>query len=276
MAEQREIEVKSKPEKKGMSFFQKIMIAVMAIGLIVVIIFVFFFGISSIYQLLFFFAIAAAILVFGFILMKSASLWFAPRKWSPKEDYYTRLINLAASYRPENVKDLYFMGSKSKQKVRAGEIIGLLGVPHLIGVQETDKTGKPVFYDSEILNRKLPKYKQFVYGDSGDTLFIYEKGWFIFKKKHFLRCDTELHQELHGDVYIEDINPVPYGSFFEYPFKQIQKHAGRIMVQQQLEIILATHEHQYDLISQGVDAAFDFNPYFKMLSRQGSEMTGGE
>ena len=123
-----------------------------------------------------------------------------------------------------------------------------------------------------MLKRLVPVFEKIHYGEDGDTLIIYEAGFFFFKKRHYLRCHPSLHGDLSGDVDIYDINPVPYGTLFEYPFKQLQKDPARIMIQSQMEIVLATHDHQSDLISQGVDSAVYFNPYFRLLNKQNAEM----
>jgi hypothetical protein len=46
-----------------------------------------------------------------------------------------------------------------------------------------------------------------------------------------------------------------------------------MMLQSQLEVILATHEHQGDLISQSADAGIYFNPYFKLVDKMNSEIS---
>ena len=124
-----------------------------------------------------------------------------------------------------------------------------------------------------MLETRVPVFEKIEYGKDGDTLIIYEKGWFIFKRRHHLRCNRLLHSTLNGDVTVYDINPVPYGKYFEYPFKQMQRDPQKIMVQSQLEVILATHEHQGDLISQSADAGIYFNPYFRFIEKSQSEIS---
>lgn len=159
--------------------------------------------------------------------------------------------------------------------VNAGKIIGCIGIPYLVGKQKLDSSGNPIFIESKYFNgKKMPVYDSIHYGEEGDTLFIVTKpaGFLgLFPKKLFIRCDRELHGELSGDVIIEDINPVPYGKFFSYPFKQIQKDSERVMVQNMLEVILQTFEHQSDLISMSADAGIYYNPYFKLVEKTNAE-----
>ncbi len=269
----------------SMSGIQKVLLLVFALAIFFIIWQFLFGGIKNFYQFIFFVICFIAVVGLFIIILTFISFFLAPEFFSPKKDYFNRLVNLAIDLKPDNVYDLFFRGDKDKKRVRAGKITGLLGIPYLIGLPKLNekdeldakgivvsKAGEPATKHSIILKRRIPVFETFEYGMEGDTFFIYEAGWFLFKKKHYLRCHKSLHGDLNGDVEIYDINPVPYGSLFEYPFKQIQAQAARIMLQSQLEIVLATHEHQADLISQGVDAAIYYNPFFRMLSKTQAEM----
>lgn len=272
----------------SMSGVQKALLLIFAVSIFFVMWNFLFGGIKNFYQLIFFVISFVAIAGLFLLVLTMISWYLAPALFSPKKDFFNKIVVLAALYKPNNVFDLWFRGDRDKQKVRAGKIIGLLGMPYLIGLPKLyekdtfDEAGKligtegtPVYRHSQHLKRDIPVYDKIEYGKDGDTLFIYEAGWFLFKKKHFLRCHRSLHGDLNGDVFIDDINPQPYGNW-EYPFKQWQAEQPRIMLQNQLEIIIATHEHQGDLISQGVDAAVYFNPTFRLLQKQNAEMVSGE
>ncbi len=284
-------EVSKQKAKKGqtgifgsMGGVQKALLIIFALAIFFLIWTVVFGGIQSFYQFIMFGISFVAIAGLFVIILTAISWYLAPDLFSPKKDYFTRLVNLSVDLKPNNVGDLYFMGDKDKRRVKAGKIVGLLGVPYLIGkvkihkedLKQDDKLiakkGEPVFAFSYALNRKIPVYEKIEYEKDGDTLFVYEAGFFLFKRRHYLRCHRSLHGDLHGDVVVYDINPVPYGTLYEYPFKQLQEQPERIMMQNQLEVILATSEHQLDLISQGVDAAVYFNPAFRLLQKQNSEM----
>lgn len=284
-------EVQKKKEQEGifgqMSTLQKVLLIIFGVAIFFVIWTFVFGGISNFYELIFFGASFIGIAVLFWVVLWAVALYMTPSQYSPKKDYFTRVVNLAMDLKPENVQDLYFMGDKSKRRVRAGKIIGILGIPYLIGnikLHEEDlykkgelvaKKGSPVYEYSPVLKRNMPIYQKIEYGNDGDTVIIYESGW-LLKRKHYLRCHRKLHSELNGDVDVFDINPVPYGSLWIYPFKQLQEEPSRLMIQNQLEVILATHEHQYDLISQGVDSAVYFNPYFRLLQKQNAEVVNSE
>lgn len=267
-----------------MSGIQKFLLIIFALGIFFVIWTFLFGGINNFYELIFFLVSFGATAVLFYAVLSFVSFFLAPEQFSPKKDYFNRLVALAFDLKPSNVQDIYFRGDKDKKRVRAGKITGLIGVPYMIGeqlryIQDVIKEGKiihrigePVFEYSNVLKKMIPKFGQVHWGGDGDTLFIYEAGWFLFKRIHYLRCHKSLHGDLNGDVEIYDINPVPYGSLFEYPFKQLQADPAKIMIQNQLEVILATHEHQYDLISQGVDSAVYFNPYFRLMQKSNAEM----
>lgn len=268
---------KAKKKQQGgffssMSTLQKAILIIIGIALFFLIWTLVFGGIQNFYQLAFF-GISFIVLAGLFYVVMTAIAWYlAPEFYSPKKDYFTRLVNLAIDSKPPNVHNLYFRGNKDKRAYKAGRIVGLLGIPYYIGDKEMDEKGKPKLEYSKTLKRDIPVYKSIKANwEDGDTFIIYESGWLI-KKRHFLRCHKSLHGDLNGDVYIYDINPVPYGSLYEYPFRQLQRDPSRVMIQNQLEVILATHEHQYDLISQGVDSAVYFNPYFRMKEKENAEM----
>lgn len=254
----------------GMSIFRKILLFI--VGLIIFLLawnFIFG-GITNVWEALFAVALFIAMLACAYVILKAINIVVQKGYYSPKEDYFTRITNLAVDLRPGNVRDLYFMGSKDKQRVKGGKIIGVLGIPYLIGDPEIEN-GRLKMVKNEKLDQDFPAFKKIWWGKDGDTLIIYEKG-FLLPKRHFLRCNWKLHSELHGDVTVFDINPVPYEQF-EFPFKQMQKDPARIMIQSQMEIILATHSHQHDLISQGVDSAIYFNPYVRMIQKQQAELS---
>ncbi len=294
MADPNEVS-KQKAKKGDTGFFgsmggvQKALLIIFALAIFFLVWTFVFGGIQTFYQLIMFGISFVAIAGLFMMILTAISWYLAPDLFSPKKDYFTRLVNLSLDLKPNNVSDLYFMGDKDKRRVKAGKIVGLLGIPYLIGkvkIHEKDvendegktiaKKGEPVFEFSYALNRKIPVYDKIEYALDGDTLFVYEAGWLIFKKRHYLRCHRSLHGDLHGDVVVYDINPVPYGTLYEYPFKQLQREPERIMMQNQLEVILATSEHQLDLISQGVDAAVYFNPAFRLLQKQNSEMIAND
>lgn len=268
-------QVKQQGLFERMSLFQKFLIALVIILITIVAVGTFFGGFRNFYQFVFNIIILVGIGVFLFIILQATGIFFSPKAFSPRNDMKSVLIKMAQFYKPDNVNDLYFIGNSWKRRVLAGRIIGLLGLPNYVGDNEIDKEGKPIYTtlrDAE--GQKIPKFKNIKIGLDGDTLFLVRKGWFIFAKTRMIRAKRELHSDLHGDIEIYDINPVPYG-FFEYPFKQMQKDIGAIMVQNQIETILSAHEHQHDLISQAVDSAVWYNPFMRMALKSQSEIPSG-
>jgi len=256
--------------------WQKIILVLLALGAFFLIFMFIFGGIKDLYQLIFFVISFVGCLAIGVIVINAVVWFLTPQMFSAKKDFHNRLKNIATDLKPDNVFDLYFRGSIDKKRVHAGKIVGLMGIPYLVGDPVLNDDGTPKMVFSQRLKKEMPVYSNIqVSHENGDTLFVYENGFFIFKKTHYLRCHKSLHGDLHGDIEIYDINPMPYGGFFEYPFLQYQQHIAQIMMQNQLEIIIATHDYQHDLISQSVDSAIYFNPYFRLLQKTNAEIAAG-
>ena len=274
--------------KKGffekMSLLQKVLLFLGVIVVLIMSVSLLMGGIKDFYQFFFYLIVLSAVVIGGYVIIKATSIIFAPRYFSPREDLRTKLLNMAQDYKPDNISNLYFRGDLGKRRVLAGKILGVLGLPYYSGKVQRHKAN--VIKDNKIIHRKgdvvystvkdfqgkpVPLYEDITLGDDGDTLFIIKKGWLFLGKTHFIRVKRDLHSTLIGDVDVYDINPVPYG-FFEYPYKQMQENVSQIMVQNQIETILATHEHQHDLISQSVDSAIYFNPAYRMQMKQNSEI----
>lgn len=281
-------EVEPKPQgKKGffekMSSFQKVLLFIGVLVILIMSISLLMGGIKDFYQFFFYIIVLSAVLIGGYIIVKATSIIFAPRYFSPREDLRTKLLNMAQDYKPDNVTNLYFMGDSGKRRVLAGKIMGILGLPYYSGkvrrYEKDTKVGNVIHKKGDIVysvvkdfqGKPVPLYDDVQLVEDGDTLFIVKKGWFFMGKTHFIRVRRDLHSTLNGDVDVYDINPVPYG-FFEYPFKQMQESVSQIMIQNQIETILATHEHQHDLISQSVDSAIYFNPAYRMALKQNAEI----
>lgn len=284
------VDVEAKPqEKKGffekMSTFQKVLLFAGVVIVLLMSVSLLLGGIGDFYQFFFYLIVFAGVIAGAFIVIKATGIIFQPRYFSPREDLRTKLLNMAQDYKPANVHNLYFRGDLGRQRTLAGAIIGVLGLPYYTGqVQKYDKdvkddSGKVVHKKGEVIysqvkdfqGKPVPKYKDVRLVEDGDTLFIVRKGFFIFGKNHFIRVHRDLHSTLNGDVDVFDINPIPYG-FFEYPYKQMQENVSQVMIQNQIETILATHEHQHDLISQSVDSAIYFNPAYRMALKQNAEI----
>jgi hypothetical protein len=275
-----EVQPQLKPqEKKGffdkMSLFQKVLLFIAFIVILVLVVSIFMGGINSFYQFFFYLVVFAVIGVGIYIIIQAVNMVFQPKYYSPREDSFTKLKNMAVDYKPDNLNNLYFVGDIGKKRVLAGKINGCICLPYYSGEIKKDNEGRVIYTDLKTFDgKKVPKYENIKLIEDGDTFFIAEKG-LIFKKTHYIRCHRNFHSTLNGDVEIFDINPVPYGSF-EYPYKQIQENISQVMIQNQIETILATHEHQHDLISQASDLGLYSNPLFRYNMKQQAELGQSE
>lgn len=297
MADEQQKVASIQPEKKkdalsSLGLLQKVVLAIIIIAFVLIGAFVLLGGIGNMYELILAIIFLFGLLAIGWIILFSGELTFKEKYFSPKEDFFTRTVNLAIDYCPDNIRgcSVYFEGSDWKKSVRGGTIIGCLFIPNFIGepvmekvvFERKDKAGNVIsreerlmqkYIDSPYLgNRKIPAFKDVKIDSDGDTLLIYEKGFFIWKKKHYLRCHRSLHTDLNGDVVIHSLNPIAYGKFFEYPSCQIQKAPSDIMVQSQLEVLIATYEYQGDLISQGAEMGLNINPFFRAIRESQTEI----
>lgn len=283
-----------KPQQKkgfwaGLSLLQKALLVLGVIIIIVLIAAIVLGGITNFYQFFFYLVCIGVVVVGIYIVLSAASMFFKPKFFSPREDLRTKLLNMAVDYCPDNLGNLFFRGSKLKRRVLAGKIVGCLGLPYYMGKNKTyevdvaDVDGKIIHKKGEVVfseikgyeEKKIPIFEDIKVVEGGDTLFIVKKGWFVFAKTHYIRCNVNMHSDLNGDVDISSINTVPYG-FFEYPYEQMQESPSKIMIQNMIETVLVTHEHQHDLVSTGCDAAIYYNPFFSMQLKAQAEMGASE
>ncbi len=265
-------------EKKGffssLTLFQKALLFIGAIIVLMLVVAIFLGGIKSFYEFFFYLTIFAIILVGVYIVIKATGMIFQPKYFSPREDFFNTIKNMAQDYCPDNLGNLYAVGDVGKRRVLIGKIIGCLHLPYYSGKIKKDAEGKILYTEYKTMEgKKVPQYEDIIESTDGDTFFITTKG-LIFKKTHYLRMHRTFHSTLNGDVDMYDINPVPYGSY-EYPYKQMQRSITQVMIQNQIEVIIATHEHQHDLISQSTDAGLYSNPLMRYNIKNQAEMSEG-
>lgn len=263
-----------KPKEKNfigsMGIFTKLIVFIVVIA-IVYVIWTTLTGLNSIWDFLIALVQLAVLVALLWLSAKGVMAYFTPKAFSPRDDNFSKLTEMARFYKPNNLKDLFFVGDVGKKRVKAGKIVGCLGIPYFTADFERDEKGKVLLTDipdPTKKNRMLPKFRKIV-ANEGDTLFIIQQG-FIFMKERFIRCNRKLHSTLNGDVEIFDINPYPYGRF-EYPYKQVQLEPVQLRIQSMLETLLTTNEYQLDLISMGVDKALSFNPEYLMERKRATE-----
>jgi len=112
---------KAKKKDQGMfgqmSGIQKALLIILGLAMFFIIWQFLFGGITNFYQLVAFLVSFVAIAVLFYGMLFFISWYLAPEYFSPKKDYFNRLVNLATDLKPTNVKDLYFRGDKDKKRV---------------------------------------------------------------------------------------------------------------------------------------------------------------
>lgn len=130
--------------------------------------------------------IAGALLYFFFIY---------ERKIDANFEVYNQILRETTLVRPTNLGYLFISGDKDHQSVKLGKIIGL-------SIRSN--------YDSK--------------GNNSETIFkvrITPEGWIrwimsLFGKPVMIRCQSNLHDTLQGDVYMKCTGVVKHG-FYYYP-----------------------------------------------------------
>lgn len=190
------VDQEAKPtEKKGffekMSLFQKGLLFVGILIVLVMSVSILLGGVKDFYQFFFYIIVFSAVIVGGYVVIKATSMIFTPRYFSPREDLRTKLVNMAQDYKPDNVNNLYFIGDVGKKRVKAGKIIGLIGLPYYTGKAKKNAKGE-IEYTSvkDFQGKPIPKYEDIKLGDDGDTMFIIKGDSFLglFGKTHLIRC----------------------------------------------------------------------------------------
>lgn len=273
-----EYEKKAKKEDllSRLGWFRKALLFIGAIGILVLL---FFSGqITSIYQFIFWILIGAVLLGLMYFAFSYLINAIKPAPFSPTQDYFTKLVNSAKMQCPPSIKgrDLYIIGDERTQGYNVGSIEGYVKIPYTSGRVKRGKDGKPIIKLDE-KNKPIikgdkgnPVYEtEPIVNGEGDGFFVVRKGA-IFGKFMYVRAHQSLHSQLIGDVFINTCNLVQYGKY-HYPFQQYQQYVERIMKQNMDEVIITTFEYQHDLISLTTDDALNFNPYWQLARRQGTE-----
>jgi hypothetical protein len=248
-----------------LSLLQKIIIFLLILGLVFVIYTYAIGGVQTLFDWIIILVFSVGLIFFIYLIAFYFENKFARVQYfEAYEDYKTKVVNLAIQLKPKNVFNLVYEGSENKQRVVAGKIIGVLGIPAIYGKPKFDADGNILYKKSPVLKGALiPDFEKIWLGNTGDYVFVVTKGWFLFKQTFLHRADPEfIRGELHGDVVINDINP-DYVGVWAYPFKQKQRDITRIMCQHQMEAIISTYTHQLDYISYSFESGLSSNPYYR-------------
>lgn len=107
-------ETNRQPEKKGfwanLSIFQKIIIAIIIIAIVLIGYNTLVKGIKSVWELFFILLFVGFLCVVGFVVLGAMDLFFRKKYYSPKEDYVTRLVNHAIDLCSPDLGNLFFLG----------------------------------------------------------------------------------------------------------------------------------------------------------------------
>ena len=223
------------------------------------------------------------------LAIKGLVSFLKPKPFSPTEDFRTALIRLAKKSKPFNVKNLYLRGEDMRTYAKWGKIIGLGFLPYLASSPIRDKKGMPEFErdakgeiiyeknwsnsEREYIETPKIKYKMLSQND-GDVLFITERHAFplnlFFRDLDIIRANPKYCSDLLGDIFIKDVNLVPYGEFL-YPAKQWQNDIIQIMKENEATTIATTHRNNLDLVSNVTQMSLGSDPTFQKIMMVRSE-----
>lgn len=215
--------------------------------------------------------------------------FFKPKPFSPTEDFRNALIRICRKAKPFNVYNLHLRGEDMRTFAKWGKIIGLGFMPYVTAKPVKDDEGKflyerdgkgkiiyqEVWNELEKRNVKIPKQIfNMISEKDGDVLFITEKHNFplnlFLRAVDIIRVNKKYVSDLLGDIYIKDVNLVPFGEFL-YPAKQWQDDIIHIMKQHEAETIITTFRYNLDLISQVTQMSLGSDPTFQKLMGAQSE-----
>jgi len=187
-----------------------------------------------------------------YLAVKGALSFIGGKPFSPTADFRTKIVSQAQRSLPANVYSLWLRGEDSRTRAIYGKIIGLAWIPYLTSKVVRDESGNIVYLmttdGQKILDKDkkpIPLRSTITHKD-GDTVFVVKSGF--FDAPRIVRCHPKYHSELLGDVYIKDVNLVPFGEFW-YPSKQWQNDIIQIMKQNEQEAIVQTFNNNLDLVS---------------------------
>ena len=216
------------------------------------------------------------LIVFIFVMIKQA---ITPTSFSPTESFKDKLIRAAELSKPFNVKELFLRGENMRIYSRWGKITGLLFIPYLASVpiiedgkkvfiNKTDEVGN-IVKDENDDPIKILKMKTITH-DDGDWFFVTRRGLPIIGKKDLVRANKKLVSGIGEQIWIEDVNLVPFGGV-HYPNKQWQSEMHRCIAQHQVETIIETHMAFLDIVAHVTQMSLGGDPTFQKIMLAQSE-----
>jgi len=269
-----------------------------AVGIIVIIGLIILFGFvwKTFNPVDFLINIVGIILMLGLLALAIQGIlsFLKPKPFSPTEDFRNAIIRICKKAKPFNVKNVYLRGEDMRTHAKWGKIIGLGFLPYLTSMPIKDINGKPTLERNEkgepIFEKKwsevekdfikVPKYKyEMINEKDGDVLIVTERMPFplnlFFRSVDLIRANPKFCSDLIGDIFIKDVNLVPYGEYL-YPAKQWQRDIIQIMKENESTTIATTHRNNLDLVSNVTQMSLGSDPTFQKIMLVRSEnLTSG-
>lgn len=228
------------------------------------------------------------------LAVKGLISFLKPKPYSPMEDFRTQLIRVCQKLKPFNIYNLYLRGEDMRTNAKWGKIIGLGFLPYVSSKPVRDRAGKFEYerdYEGKIILErkwddnlreyiKVPKIRhEKIIEKDGDVVFIVRKHNFpmnlFIRDVDIVRANKRLTSDLIGDVFIKDVNLVPYGEFL-YPARQWQADILKIMKENESSAIAMTHRNNLDLVSQTTQMSLGADPTFqKIMMAQSERLSSG-
>lgn len=235
------------------------------------------------------------------LAIKGIVSFFEPKPFSPTESFRDTNIRIARKAKPFNVRNLYLRGEDMRTCALWGKIEGVGFLPYVTSRILRNEKGKaiceteldPTTNEEKIVYEKewskedqdfidVPKYVyESITEEDGDITFIVkkEKSSFmsLFKREvDIIRCHKRYCSDILGDVFIKDVNLVPYGEFL-YPSKQWQNDIIKIMKENESQAIVTTHRNNLDLVSNVTQMSLGADPTFqKIMLAQSERLSSGD
>jgi len=228
------------------------------------------------------------------LAIKGVLSFIQPKPFSPTEDFRTSLIRISKKAKPFNVKNLILRGEDMRTFAKWGKIIGVGFLPYISFtpqkseqgkvIYETDKDGNIIYdrtwsqQEERYIEIPKPKY-EYITEKDGDVLIVTERYGFplnlFFRDLDLIRANPKYLSDLIGDVFIKDVNLVPYGEYL-YPAKQWQDTIIRIMKQNEDTTVVTTHRNNLDYVSTVTQMSLGLDPTFqKIMLSQAERLSSG-
>ena len=242
------------------------------------------------------------------LAIKGIISFFDPKPFSPTESFRDTNIRLSKKAKPFNVRDLYLRGEDMRTCAKWGKIEGVGFLPYITSRIQRNEKGKPIcevelvskgldesgteIFEKKVIYEKewnkyeqnfleVPKYKyETITEQDGDILFIVKKEKSAFlslfnRRVDIVRCHKKYCSDILGDVFIKDVNLVPYGEYL-YPAKQWQNDIIKIMKENEAQAIVTTHRNNLDLVSNVTQMSLGADPTFqKIMLAQSERLSSG-